>query len=121
MGLIFGLCEITIRLFQTFFVVKLLPAYIHLPTIKVDVPCFGKCCTMEAIHYVHTGNMIIYKSSDIIIGIFLSTKDITRYYVASAGMLMLGTFIEAFAAAIKQPSAISMQEIKNIRSAKYPF
>jgi len=112
MGLIFGLCEIAIRLVQTIFALKLLPHISILPTFRVDFSLFR-----QMIHYgtntlLYTlGNMIIYKSSDIVIGIFLSTKDITRYYVASAGMLMLGSFIEAFAAAIKP--AISDLDARN--------
>lgn len=112
MGLVFGICEIAIRIFQVVFTIKLLPHISIFPTTKIDFSLLW-----QMLHYgTNTllyilGTSIVYKSSNIIIGIFLSPADITKYYVASAGVLMLGLFIEAFTSAIKP--AISDLDARN--------
>lgn len=101
MGLAFGICEITIRASQVLFALKLLPQ-IHISFKSIDFSLLRQMLHYGANTLLYTfGTAIVCKSSDIIIGIFLDTEDITRYYVALAGILMLGMFIESLAAAIK--------------------
>ena len=101
MGLAFGICEITIRASQVLFALILLP-HIHLSLKSIDFSLLRQMLHYGANTLLYTlSAVIVCKSSDIIIGIFLDTEEITKYYVALAGILMLGMFIEALAAAIK--------------------
>jgi O-antigen/teichoic acid export membrane protein len=116
MGLVFGICEIIIRIFQVVFTVKLLPHISILPTTKIDFALLWQMLhygTNTLLYIVGAG--IVCKASSIIIGIFLSPADITNYYVASAGVLVLGAFIESFMAAIKP--AISDLDARNKEAA----
>jgi O-antigen/teichoic acid export membrane protein len=101
MGLAFGICEILMRASQVLF------ALILLPHINISTKCIEFSLLKQMLHYgantlLYTlGAAIVTKSSDIIIGIFLNTDDITKYYVTLAGILMLEMFVVALAAAIK--------------------
>jgi O-antigen/teichoic acid export membrane protein len=101
MGLAFGICEIAIRVSQALFVLRLLP-HISISAKSIDFSLLWQMLHYGAntLLYVFGAGMV-RKSSDIIIGIFLNTKDITGYYIASSGILGLGMLIQAFAAAIK--------------------
>jgi len=48
-----------------------------------------------------TGALIIYKASDLVIGIFLGTTEVGHFALAMAGILLLSQFLQAFTAAIK--------------------
>jgi len=101
MGLTFGLCEITIRASQVLFALKLLPQ-IHISFKSIDFSLLRQMLHYGVNTLLYTlATVIVCKSSDIIIGIFLDTEDITKYYVALAGILMLEMFIQSLAAAIK--------------------
>ncbi|MCK4823772.1 oligosaccharide flippase family protein, partial [bacterium] len=47
------------------------------------------------------GALIIYKASDLVIGIFIGTTEVSQFAIAAAGVLLLSQFLHAFAAAIK--------------------
>lgn len=101
MGLAFGICEILMRASQVLFALKLLPQ-IHISFKSIDLSLLRQMLHYGANTLLYTlAAVIVCKSSDIIIGVFLDTEDITKYYVALAGILMLGMFVEALAAAIK--------------------
>jgi O-antigen/teichoic acid export membrane protein len=111
MGLVFGICEIATRIFQAVLAMKLLPHISMLPK-KIDFSLFWQMLHYGANTLLYTlGTVIVCKVSDIIIGIFLTTADITKYYVASAGVLAIGAAIETFTAAIKP--AISDLDARN--------
>lgn len=101
MGLAFGACEVAIRVLQVVFAKKLLP-HISISLGGVDSSLLWQMLHYGANTMLYTlGSAIVYKSSSIIIGIYLTTTDITKYYVASAGIVWLGIFVQGFAAAIK--------------------
>lgn len=101
MGLAFGICEITIRVTQVLFALKLLPQ-IHISFKSIDFSLLRQMLHYGANTLLYMlGTVIVCKSSDMIIGIFLDTEDITKYYVVLACILMLGMFVQALTAAIK--------------------
>lgn len=101
MGLAFGICEILMRASQVLFTWKLLPQ-IHISFKSIDFSLLRQMLHYGVNTLLYTiSAVIVCKSSDIIIGIFLDTEDITKYYVTLAGILMLGMFVVALAAAIK--------------------
>lgn len=111
MGLVFGICEIVTRIFHAVLAMKLLPHISVLPK-KIDFPLFWQMLHYGANTLLYTlGTAIVCKVSDIIIGIFLTTGDIAKYYVASAGVLAIGATVESFTAAIKP--AISDLDARN--------
>jgi O-antigen/teichoic acid export membrane protein len=101
MGLVFGLSELGMRMLQYAFLRKLLPEvslstrYIDLALLK-EMLFYGMNTFMYAM-----GALVIYKASDLIIGIFLGTAQISRFAVATAGVLLLSQFLQAFTRAIK--------------------
>ena len=101
MGLVFGISEIGTRVLQFTFARRLLPGLsfsvrnIDLKLLK-EMLFYGMNTFMYAM-----GALVIYKASDLIIGIFLGTSQISRFAVATAGVLLLSQFLQAFTAAIK--------------------
>jgi len=111
MGLLFGVCEIGIRVFQVSFAQKLLPCITFIPK-KTDFPLLWQLMHYGTNTLLYTMSFIIvYKISDIIIGIFMTPKDITKYYIASASILAISAFVESFTAAIKP--AVSDLDARN--------
>ncbi|UCD52819.1 MAG: oligosaccharide flippase family protein [Phycisphaerales bacterium] len=101
MGLVFGISEIGTRALQYIFVQRLLPGVtlaarnVDLKLLK-DMLFYGMNTFMYAM-----GALVMYKASDLIIGIFLGTAQVSRFAVATAGVLLLSQFLQAFTAAIK--------------------
>ena len=101
MGLVFGVGEIVTRLVQYAFVRRLLP------DVTFSVGSIDLALLKEMLFYgMNTfmygmGALVIYKASDLIIGIFLGTAEVSQFAVATAGVLLLSQFLQAFTAAIK--------------------
>jgi len=101
MGMVFGVSEIATRLLQYTFVRRLLPdvslstRYIDLTLLK-EMLFYGMNTFMYAM-----GALVIYKASDLVIGVFLGTAQISRFAVATAGVLLLSQLLQAFTRAIK--------------------
>jgi len=101
MGLIFGISEIVIRAFQLFYVKKLLPEVSVAPT-AVDFGLLREMATYGTNTFLYTmGAIIIFKASDLVIGVFLGTSQISQFAIASAGVLLLSQLLQAFTGAIK--------------------
>lgn len=101
MGLAFGISELVIRVLQFAFARKLLPQV----SLSLASMNFGFLREMLA-YGINTflyamGAIIIYKASHLVIGIFLGTAEITQFAIATAGVLLLSQFLQAFTAAIK--------------------
>jgi len=101
MGITFGLSEVTTRALQFVFVRRLLPQT-SLSFANTD---FTLLCQMLA-YGLNTflyamGAIIIYHASNVIIGIFIGTAEVSQFFFASAGILLLSQFLQAFTAAIK--------------------
>jgi len=101
MGVIFGVSEVATRVLQLAFVRRLLPGvslsrrYIDWGLLK-EMLFYGMNTFMYAM-----GALVIYKASDLIIGVFLGTTQISRFAVATAGVLLLSQLLQAFTRAIK--------------------
>lgn len=101
MGLTFGISEIVIRILQFIFVKKLLPRT-SISFKNIDLKLLREMLAYGINTFLYAmGAIIIYKASDIIIGIFIGTAEISQFAIAAAGVLLLSQFLQAFTAAIK--------------------
>ncbi|MHC4424776.1 MAG: lipopolysaccharide biosynthesis protein [Planctomycetota bacterium] len=111
MGLSFGLSEIAMRLLQFFFVRRLLP-HMSLSFANVDLQLLREMLVYGMNTFLYaTGAVIIYKASTLIIGIFIGAAEISQYFIATAGVLLLSQLLRAFTAAIKP--AVSDLDARN--------
>ena len=99
-GLMFGLSEISVRIMQLIFIKKLMP-HISISLKNIDFKLLREMLAygINTLLYAMAG-LIMYKSSDIIIGIFMSTGHVARFYIAAASVMLLSK-AEAFTRAIK--------------------
>jgi O-antigen/teichoic acid export membrane protein len=101
MGLVFGISEIAVRLVQFAFARKLL---VRTP-IKLKSIDFGLLKEMLAYGintFLYTmGALILFKASDVVIAMYLGTKEVSQFAVAIAGVVLLSQFLRAFTAAVK--------------------
>ena len=101
MGVVFGISEIGARALQYSFVRRLLPG-LSLSLRHIDVRLLREMLFYGLNTFMYAmGGLVIYKASDLIIGIFLGTAQISRFAVATAGVLLLSQFLQAFTAAVK--------------------
>jgi len=101
MGLVFGFSEIATRALQYAFVRRLLPG-VSFSVRRIDLTLLREMLFYGMNTFMYAmGALVIYKASDLIIGIFLGTAQISRFAVATAGVLLLSQFLQAFTAAIK--------------------
>jgi O-antigen/teichoic acid export membrane protein len=101
MGLAFGFSEIAMRVLQFAFVRKLLPE-ISISFKSIDLKLFREMLAYGINTFLYAmGAVIIYKASDLVIGIFLGTAEISQFAVATAAVLLLSQFLQAFTRAIK--------------------
>ena len=101
MGLVFGLSEIGLRVVLCASVRRLLPG-LTFSFRRVDLGLLKEMLSYGVSTFMYaTGALVIYKASDLIIGIFLGTAQVSRFAVAAAGVLLLSQFLQAFTAAIK--------------------
>jgi O-antigen/teichoic acid export membrane protein len=101
MGLIFGLSEILMRLLQLIFAGKLLPR-VSISLASVDLRLLKEMLAYGINTFLYaTGVVIIYKASDVIIGIFIGTAEISQFAITTAVILLLSQFLQAFTQAIK--------------------
>jgi len=100
-GLMYGLCEISTRISLLIYS-KILLKEKMLSIKAVNFRLLGEMIAYGVNTFLYLmGATIIYKASDIIIGVFLTAEDITRFSVSTAALLMLSTLLQAFSAAIK--------------------
>ncbi len=101
MGLVFGISEIGTRALQYSVVRRLLPG-VSLSLHSVDMKLLKEMLFYGMNTFMYAmGALVMYKASDLIIGIFLGTSQISRFAVATAGVLLLSQLLQAFTAAIK--------------------
>jgi len=101
MGMIFGLSEVAVRGLQCSFVRRLLPE-VSVSWKSVDFALLKEMLFYGMNTFLYTtGALIIYKASDLVIGIFLGTTAVGHFALAMAGILLLSQFLQAFTAAIK--------------------
>lgn len=101
MGLLFGISELAVRVLQFGFARKLLPQ-VSLSWKSIDFRLLREMLAYGINTFLYAmGAIIIYKASDLVIGIFLGTSEISQFAIAAAGVLLLSQFLQAFTAAIK--------------------
>ena len=100
-GLVFGLSEIIVRIWQAIFVRKLLPN-VSLSLARIDFRLLKEMLPYGINTFLYTmGALIIYHASSLIIGIFIGAAEISQFTVAAAGVFLLSQLLNAFTAAIK--------------------
>jgi O-antigen/teichoic acid export membrane protein len=101
MGLVFGLSDICARALQFCFARRLLPG-VSLALGNVDLRLLKEMLFYGLNTFMYaTGALVIYKASDLVIAVFLGTSAVSRFAVATAGVLLLSQLLRAFTAAIK--------------------
>jgi len=114
-GLIFGLSEIVTRIIHSIFVKKLLPT-VSLSLGKIDLRLFKEMLTYGINTFMYAmGAIIIYNASNLIIGIFIGTPQISQFAIATAGVFLLTQLLQAFTSAIKP--AVSDFDARNDAAA----
>jgi len=114
-GLMFGLSEIFMRVIHLVFVKKLLPAA-SLSLAKIDLQLLKEMMAYGINTFMYAmGAIIIYYASNLIIGIFIGTAQVSQFSIATAGVLLLSQLLQAFTAAIKP--AVTDLDARNEASA----
>jgi len=114
-GLIFGLSEIVMRIIHSIFVKRLLPT-VSLSLGKIDLQLFKEMLAYGVNTFMYAmGAIIIYHASNLIIGIFMGTAQVSQFSIATAGVLLLSQLLQAFTAAIKP--AVSDFDARNDAAA----
>jgi len=101
MGLVFGISEILSLSLLCSSVRRLLPnVSLHWRSVDFallkDMLCYG----INTFLYM-TGALIVYKVSNLVIGLFLGMEEVSQFSVAAAGVILLSQFLHAFTGAIK--------------------
>jgi len=111
MGLTFGISEIVMRILQFVFVKKLLPE-VSVTFKSIDFKLLREMLAYGINTFLYSmGAIIIYKASDLVIAIFLGTAEVSQFYVATAGVMLLSQPLQAFVQAIKP--AVSDLDARN--------
>ena len=114
-GILFGSSEIAMRAIHSVFIKKLLPEA-SLSIGKIDLQLLKEMLAYGINTFMYaTGAIIIYHASNLIIGIFIGTAQISQFAIASAGVLLLNQLLAAFTAAIKP--AVSDLDARNDAAA----
>jgi O-antigen/teichoic acid export membrane protein len=110
-GALFGLSEIVMRVLHLVFLKKLLPEA-SLSLAKIDLQLLKEMLVYGINTFMYTmGAIIIYHASNLIIGIFIGTTQISQFAIATAGVLLLSQLLQAFTTAIKP--AVSDLDARN--------
>jgi len=100
-GLVFGLSEITIHL------IYMVSARRLLSPISVSTAAFDFALLKEMLAYGFntflylTTAVVVFKASDIILAVFMTAADVTRFAIAAAPLLMITQLIRASVGALK--------------------
>jgi len=101
MGFVFGISEIAVRLIQFAFARKLL---VRTPiTFKsIDFRLLREMLAYGINTFLYTmGALILFKASDVVIAMYLGTREVSQFAVTIAGVVLLSEFLRAFTSAIK--------------------
>ena len=117
MGLTFGISEIVMRVLQFVFARRLLSQF-SISFKSIDFKLLRAMLAYGINTFLYTiGAVIIYKASDLVIGIFLGTAEVSQFYIAAAGVMLLSQLVQVFAQAIKP--AVSDLDARNDHSRIY--
>jgi O-antigen/teichoic acid export membrane protein len=110
-GVVYGLCEVLIVSVYLVFSRKLLGS------LSVSFRSFSMTLLRDMLAYgvntflYITAAIIVYKGSDIIIGVFLTTRDVTMFAIAVAPLFMVSQLLETSVAVLKP--AVSDLDARN--------
>lgn len=101
LGLIYGASEISIRLFETYYSVRLSGGFQLSPravSMKFFREMFGY--GMNSLLYV-TGALLVFQLAKVVLGTLVSAAAVSRFHVATMPILLLITGVQVFASAMK--------------------
>ena len=117
MGLAFGLGEITVRILHFYYAKKLLPQ-MSLSFAHIDFGLLRRMLAYGINTFLYTmGAVVIYHASNIVIGIFIGSAEISQFATAGAGVLLLSQLLYAFTAAIK-PAVSDLDAREDLSTVK---
>ncbi len=100
-GLVYGLCELVIVSVYLFFSRKLLGSLsVSLSSVNLGLLRNMLAYGVNTFLYI-TAAVVVYKGGDIIIGVFLTTRDVTMFAIAAAPLFMVSQLLEASVAVLK--------------------
>lgn len=112
MGVIFAVAELSLRIFHLLYAKRLMQNRINISFKGYDYNLLREMISYGFNTFLFTiSAVIIYRFSDLIIGIYLTTADITRYSVLTITILVLSQLLQTFLSAIKP--AVSDLDARN--------
>jgi len=126
-GVVFTTTEIILKLFYNYFASRMTAEYGRISLKNIDFKLLKEMLTYGINTFLFSISIVvIYRSSDMIIGIFKSVTDVTNYSVITVLILVLHQLLQAFLSVIKPAisslNAVSKSnQIRNIalRTQKY--
>jgi len=101
LAIIYGLSEISVKALHAALSVRLLPS-VSLSAAKIDKSLLRDMLAYGTNTFLYaTGAVIVYQASNLIIGAFLGTAQISRFFVATIAVFLLSQLVSAFTTAIK--------------------
>ncbi|MBN1803871.1 MAG: oligosaccharide flippase family protein [Sedimentisphaerales bacterium] len=101
MAYIFGFSEILMKLIVYFFAKKLL-THISVSIKNINLKLLKEMLAYGTNTFLYSmGAVLICKASDLVIGIFIGTAEISQYAVTTSVVLLLSQFLQAFTTATK--------------------
>ena len=101
-GIIFTISEILLKLFYIYFVNKQTFIFKSISFKKIDFKLLKEMINYGTNTFLYTiSAVVIFRASDMIIGIYRSTEDITNYSVITVLVLVLHQILQAFLSVIK--------------------
>lgn len=110
-ALVYGLCELVTRIFLVI-CSRILLKDTLLFLSEIDFKLLKEMLSYGINTFLYAmGAVIIYKASDIIIGIFLTAEHITQFSISTAPLMVLSMLLQTFVAATKP--AVSDLDARN--------
>jgi O-antigen/teichoic acid export membrane protein len=100
-AVLYGATELAMALLNLILAFHLLPRS-SFSLSGLDAPLLREMLAYGINTFLYSaGAVILYKTSELLIGIFLKAEDVARYSIPSSAVLMLGGMVECFCSAIK--------------------
>ena len=110
-ALTYGLAEVVIRVISMFSAIRIMKGAL-LRIRDIDLSLLPEMMTYGASTLLYMSSaVLIFKSADLVIGSQLSTASVSQFYIATTPVLLLATFIQVYAQAMKP--AVSDLDARN--------
>lgn len=100
-AVLYGATEVAMAIINSIFAIRLLPVAARLP-FAFDVTVLRAMLAYGANTFLYsTGAVILYKTSELLIGAFLDCEAVARYSIVSLATLLMSGLVECFCSATK--------------------